>query len=99
MLIDRDERQLRSKLESSKADTFASPVITDFLYGAEDGSELGPSLQEIERYAQLRKWTSQNWTDLLKKYVILVCQNDITHAYFKVLHRSAPHYLNRETIG
>lgn len=69
MLIDRDERQLRSKLESSKADTFANPVITDFLYGAEDGSELGPSLQEIERYAQLRKWTSQNWTDLLKKYV------------------------------
>lgn len=71
MLINRDERQLRSKLESSKAETFASCVITDFLYGAEDGSELGPSLQEIERYAELRKWTSRDWTDLLEKYVFV----------------------------
>ncbi|KAJ3559767.1 hypothetical protein NM688_g144 [Phlebia brevispora] len=70
MLIERDERQLRSKLESSKADTFSSSVIADTLYGAEDGSELGPSLQEIERYAEMRKWTSQDWTDLLKKYYI-----------------------------
>lgn len=67
MLINRDERQLRSKLESSKGETFSSVIINDCLYGAEDGSELGPSLQEIVRYAQLRKWTSKDWVNLLQK--------------------------------
>ena len=67
MLINRNERQLRSKLESSKGDTFSSAVITDFLYGAEDGSELAPSLQEIQRFAQLRNWTSQDWVSLMKQ--------------------------------
>ena len=67
MLINRNERQLRSKLESAKGDTFSSAVITDFLYGAEDGSELAPSLQEIQRFAELRNWTSQDWVNLMKK--------------------------------
>ncbi|PCH33772.1 hypothetical protein WOLCODRAFT_61455 [Wolfiporia cocos MD-104 SS10] len=70
MLIDRDERQLRSKLETSKGDTFSGTVITDFLYGAEDGSELGPSMDEINQYAELRKWTSKQWSDILSKYYV-----------------------------
>lgn len=105
MLINRDERQLRSKLESSKAETFASCVITDFLYGAEDGSELGPSLQEIERYAELRKWTSRDWTDLLKKYVVVfvvqILKRSIITYYIiiKILHRSPPHSAPRQTLS
>ncbi|KAK7463673.1 hypothetical protein VKT23_005614 [Stygiomarasmius scandens] len=70
MVINRDERQLRSKLESAKGDTFSGTVITDFLYGAEDGSELGPSMDEINQYAEVREWTSKQWTDLLQKYYI-----------------------------
>ncbi|CCM05163.1 uncharacterized protein FIBRA_07372 [Fibroporia radiculosa] len=70
MIIDRDERQLRSKVETSKGDTFSGTVITDFLYGAEDGSELGPSMDEINQYAQLRKWSSKQWTDILRRYYI-----------------------------
>ncbi|KAF9270307.1 hypothetical protein L218DRAFT_952466 [Marasmius fiardii PR-910] len=70
MIINRDERQLRSKLESAKGDTFSGTVITDFLYGAKDGSELGPSMDEINQYAEVRKWTSKQWTDLLQKYYI-----------------------------
>lgn len=35
MVINRDERQLRSKLESAKGDTFSGAVISDFLYGPE----------------------------------------------------------------
>jgi Zn-dependent M16 (insulinase) family peptidase len=58
---------LRSKLESAKGDTFSGTVITDFLYGAEDGSELGPSMDEMNQYAALRKWTSKEWTNLLQK--------------------------------
>ncbi|CAK5280254.1 unnamed protein product [Mycena citricolor] len=70
MVISRDERQLRSKLESSKGDTFSGTVITDFLYGAEDGSELEASMDELSQYADLRKWTSKQWTDILQKYYI-----------------------------
>ncbi|KAL0580364.1 hypothetical protein V5O48_001609 [Marasmius crinis-equi] len=70
MVINRDERQLRSKLESAKGDTFSGTVITDFLYGAEDGSELGPSMDEINQYATIRDWTSKQWTDVLQKYYI-----------------------------
>ncbi|KAI9060189.1 hypothetical protein FKP32DRAFT_1595582 [Trametes sanguinea] len=70
MVINRDERQLRSKLESSQGDTFSGNVITDFLYGSEDGSDLAPSMDEINLYAQLKKWTSQQWSDLLRKYYV-----------------------------
>ncbi|KAF8898648.1 Metalloenzyme, LuxS/M16 peptidase-like protein [Infundibulicybe gibba] len=70
MVIDRDERQLRSKLESAKGDTFSSTIISDFLYGAEDGSELHASMDEINQYNELRHWPSTKWTDLLRKYYI-----------------------------
>lgn len=70
MVIDRDERQLRSKVESSKGDTFSGTVITDFLYGAEDGATLGVSLDEISRYDVLRTWTSEDWVRLLKQYYV-----------------------------
>ncbi|KAJ7038105.1 Metalloenzyme, LuxS/M16 peptidase-like protein [Mycena alexandri] len=70
MVINRDERQLRSKLESAKGDTFSGTVITDFLYGAEDGSELEASMDEINQYAAVREWTSKQWTDVLQKYYI-----------------------------
>ncbi|KAJ7487689.1 Metalloenzyme, LuxS/M16 peptidase-like protein [Mycena galericulata] len=70
MVINRDERQLRSKLESAKGDTFSGTIINDFLYGAEDGSELEASMDEINQYAAVRLWTSKQWTDLLQKYYI-----------------------------
>ncbi|KAI0652259.1 Metalloenzyme, LuxS/M16 peptidase-like protein [Trametes meyenii] len=70
MVISRDERQLRSKVESSQGDTFSGNVITDALYGSEDGSELAPSMDEINQYAELKQWTNKQWTDLLRKYYI-----------------------------
>ncbi|KAF9044800.1 hypothetical protein BDZ89DRAFT_1191615 [Hymenopellis radicata] len=70
MLINRDERQLRSKLESSKGDTFSTTVISDFLYGPEDGSELAKAVDDIKQYEELRKWTSKQWTDLLSETYI-----------------------------
>ncbi|KAF8640945.1 hypothetical protein AX17_000592 [Amanita inopinata Kibby_2008] len=70
MVINRDERQLRSKLESAKGDTFSGTIITDFLYGAVDGSELKSSMDEINQYAELRQWTNQQWTELLRRYYI-----------------------------
>ncbi|KAK0478409.1 Metalloenzyme, LuxS/M16 peptidase-like protein [Armillaria novae-zelandiae] len=70
MVINRDERQLRSKLESAKGDTFSTNIITDFLYGAEDGSELKGSMDEINQYNEIRTFSSKQWTDLLTKYFI-----------------------------
>ncbi|KAH9950492.1 Metalloenzyme, LuxS/M16 peptidase-like protein [Amylocystis lapponica] len=70
MVINRDERQLRSKVETSKGDIFSGTVIADFLYGSEDGSELGASLDEISQYAELRNWLSNQWADLLRRYYV-----------------------------
>lgn len=70
MVLNRDERQLRSKLESAKGDTFSGTIITDFLYGAEDGSHLKDSMNEIQQYAELRQWSSKQWTNLLQKYYV-----------------------------
>lgn len=68
MVIDRDQRQFRSKLESSKGDTFYGSVINDALYGAADGSDLPDVFDEMSHYDVLRKWTSEDWVNLLKKY-------------------------------
>ncbi|KAF9473122.1 hypothetical protein BDN70DRAFT_886165 [Pholiota conissans] len=70
MIINRDERQLRSKLESAKGDTFSGTVITDFLYGTEDGSEILGSMDEINYSNTLRSWTSNQWTSILSKYYV-----------------------------
>ncbi|KAG1833897.1 Metalloenzyme, LuxS/M16 peptidase-like protein [Suillus variegatus] len=70
MVINRDERQLRSKLESAKGDTFSGAIISDFLYGAADGSDMHPALDEINHYRTLRTWTSSQWVDLVRKYII-----------------------------
>ncbi|KZT72760.1 hypothetical protein DAEQUDRAFT_663389 [Daedalea quercina L-15889] len=70
MVINRDERQLRSKLESSKGETFSGNIIGDFLYGAEDGSDLKASMDDIAYFAELRTWSSDQWATLLKKYYV-----------------------------
>ena len=67
MVLNRDERQARSKIESSKGDAFSTTIIKDFLYGKEDGSQLLQALDELAYYEALRKWSSKQWSDLLKK--------------------------------
>ena len=59
--------QLRSILETSKGGHFSKNIITDVLYGAEDGSELHSSMDEITIYNILRTWTSSQWGALLSK--------------------------------
>ncbi|KAL1951615.1 hypothetical protein VTO73DRAFT_764 [Trametes versicolor] len=70
MVINRDERQLRSKVESSQGDTFSGNVITDSLYGAENGADLAPSMDEINQYAELKRWTNEQWIGVLRKYYV-----------------------------
>ncbi|KAI0068340.1 hypothetical protein BV25DRAFT_1875780 [Artomyces pyxidatus] len=70
MVINREERQLRSKLEADGGDTFSTRMITDFLYYKEDGSQIAATMNDIKEYAELRKWTSKQWTDLMQKYLV-----------------------------
>ena len=58
---------MRSQLESSKGDAFSGTVISDFLYGAMDGSDLHSSMDEINHSATLRSWSSEQWTNLLSQ--------------------------------
>jgi len=90
MVLDRDERQLRSKIESSKGDAFSTTIIADFLYGKEDGSELRQALNEIDSYEVLRKWSNKQWTDLLKRWGLIVPAFSGTNgSLFQVLRRSS----------
>lgn len=70
VIINRDRRQLKSKLESAKGDTFSSTVINDVLYGQENGSELLSSMDDMNYYNQLTSWTKDQWSDLLRKYYV-----------------------------
>ncbi|KAH8835156.1 Metalloenzyme, LuxS/M16 peptidase-like protein [Flagelloscypha sp. PMI_526] len=70
MVISREERQLRSKLESSKGDTFSGTVISDFLYGDENGGNLKNSMDEFTQYTILKGWTSDQWVAVLRQYYI-----------------------------
>lgn len=65
--FDDTHSKLRSKLESAKGDTFSGTVITDLLYGHEDGSDMEASTDEITNYNVVRNWTSQQWSDLIYK--------------------------------
>ncbi|QRW19305.1 AhpC/TSA domain-containing protein [Rhizoctonia solani] len=57
LVIKRDKLKLKSMLESDGGDVFSNGLITDFLYGKEDGSDIAPSLAEMQRYEELENDT------------------------------------------
>lgn len=63
--------QLRSKLESSKGDTFSGTVISDFLYGEENGGDLKSSMDEINQFNTLKGWSNEQWVSLIRRFVRL----------------------------
>ncbi|KAH9982380.1 Metalloenzyme, LuxS/M16 peptidase-like protein [Lactifluus volemus] len=70
MVIDREERQFRSRLESDGGDLFSTTMIADFLYGRLDGSQIEEALDEIRLYNTLRTWSNTQWTSLIQKYFV-----------------------------
>ncbi|KAG8742736.1 hypothetical protein FRC12_015287 [Ceratobasidium sp. 428] len=70
LVIKRDRLKLKSSLESNGGDVFSNGLISEFLYGKPDGSELAETVAEMQRYATLEKWTPQQWAGLLEKYWI-----------------------------
>lgn len=41
-------------------------VITDFIYGHEDGSSLERSLRDLSDFEQLEQWTQKHWQELFR---------------------------------
>ena len=51
-------------------------MIANFLYGRLDGSEIEEALDEIKLYNTLRKWSSEQWGDLIQK-----CAFSMQHSF------------------
>jgi len=70
MLIKRERVKLLNMLETKPADAFSDVIINDFLYGSQDGQDLQKSMDEMKRFDILDSWTSDQWVNLLKQYLI-----------------------------
>lgn len=44
-------------------------MISDFLYGRLDGSQIEEAMDEIKQYNVLRRWSSKQWSDIIDKCV------------------------------
>ncbi|KAK4699612.1 presequence protease, partial [Phenoliferia sp. Uapishka_3] len=74
-VIERSRLQLLNAIETDAADALMNSILTDALFGAEDGSDLAPQLSE-EDYTVVAGWSAKDWQDLINYYY--VSQNSIT---------------------
>ncbi|KAF8592090.1 hypothetical protein K439DRAFT_1401667 [Ramaria rubella] len=70
MILERDKRKFYSALESSGGDLFSGIIISEFLYGREDGGSLPVAMNEVTQFATLATWSEAQWIELLRKYFI-----------------------------
>ncbi len=54
-------------------------MISNFLYGPSDGSQIEEALDEIKFYNTLRTWSSDQWGDLIQK-----CAHSEQHSFIFV---------------
>lgn len=52
------------------AQIFANVSINEFIYGNKDGKDLERWLKSLEDFEALEKWSSEDWTSLIKKYFV-----------------------------
>lgn len=69
-IIERDRRKLLAMAENNVTDVLTDSIIADFLYGEASGKGLQQQYQDLQQYEALLGWTSEQWTDLLRKYLI-----------------------------
>ncbi|KAF4974493.1 hypothetical protein FZEAL_8609 [Fusarium zealandicum] len=65
--IRRERRQVKYHAETSES-FFATNIISDYLFGKRDGSTL-KTLESLEEYDVLEKWTDKEWRDFLSKWM------------------------------
>jgi Zn-dependent M16 (insulinase) family peptidase len=63
-------------------------MISDFLYGRSDGSQIAEALDDIKLNNILRTWSNKQWTDFIQKcaqfmqYLSISYNSDNLHRYF-----------------
>lgn len=57
--------------EKNGDNVLSQMVITDFLYGDEEGSTLKESLESLQDFDMLLKWSVDDWSNLMKKIFIV----------------------------
>lgn len=70
MVLHREQRKLLNTLEKDAADALTYSLLSDFLFGAEDSSDLPKSLDDIKRFKELLSWDAKKWGNLLEKYYL-----------------------------
>lgn len=66
--FDREVRQIKFYAEESYS-FFSSAILDDYLFGNRDGSTL-KTMQNLDEYTALLKWTESDWRDFLKKWLV-----------------------------
>ncbi|CAI4036225.1 hypothetical protein SMKI_15G0630 [Saccharomyces mikatae IFO 1815] len=56
--------------EKNGQSRFSSAVITDYIYGSEDGSSLVSSLKDLSDFDSLLQWSQQDWESLLRSIFV-----------------------------
>lgn len=77
MLIERGRLRVLNQMETDATDSFATGVISDFLYGDRKGSDLVEATQgEMNRWKTFGSWTADQWATELRRCVpqSLSCQ-------------------------
>ncbi|ODQ67306.1 hypothetical protein NADFUDRAFT_81826 [Nadsonia fulvescens var. elongata DSM 6958] len=67
--VEREKSQAMLSCENS-AETLALVAVSDFLYGKRDGSDLRANAKDLSEYDELANWTAEQWSSLLKTYLI-----------------------------
>lgn len=65
--IHRERRQVKAQAEESES-FYSNNIITDYLFGARDGSTL-KGLASLGEYDQLQKWNDDEWRTFLRKWI------------------------------
>ncbi|KAI1358773.1 Metalloenzyme, LuxS/M16 peptidase-like protein [Xylaria arbuscula] len=65
--IQRERRQVKAQAEESES-FYSNNIITDYLFGARDGSTL-KDLASLREYGALEKWTDEQWRAFLRKWI------------------------------
>ncbi|KAK5630993.1 hypothetical protein RRF57_006708 [Xylaria bambusicola] len=65
--IQRERRQVKAQAEESES-FYSNNIITDYLFGARDGSTL-KDLASLTEYDVLEKWTDEQWRAFLRKWI------------------------------
>lgn len=66
-----NQQKLKHVAHTEKdASSFSNVAILDFIYGESDGSTLAAWTRDLKEYSILAEWTTQQWCDFIKEYLV-----------------------------